>query len=109
MSPPPPRNSPEGEGNVHAGSAPRCREIRDTVSPRHPALAGHFPAHPVVPGVVLLTRVCRALVVHFGEAHVQAVTAVKFHAPLFPGEPFDVTVEPAHGNRVGFRVTRAGT
>ena len=82
--------------------------LRDEISPLHPALAGHFPGNPIVPGVVILRRVCRAIT----EAHggvVTSVPVVKFHAPLKPAEPFDIGLEPARSGRIGFRVLRGET
>jgi len=82
--------------------------VKDEVSRAHPALAGHFPGNPIVPGVVILGRVCRAV----AEAHgagVAAVPVVKFHAPLRPAEPFDIGFEPAGGGGVSFRVVRGET
>jgi 3-hydroxymyristoyl/3-hydroxydecanoyl-(acyl carrier protein) dehydratase len=32
-----------------------------TIAAEHPALAGHFPGSPIVPGVVLLDEMVRAL------------------------------------------------
>lgn len=48
----------------------------------HPALAGHFPGHPVVPGVVLLERVAAAFKAWRGST-VGKLDA-KFMHPLLP-------------------------
>lgn len=55
----------------------------------HPALSGHFPGNPIVPGVVLLQRVAAALKTWRGE--MLARFEVKFLAPLLPGQ--DATIE----------------
>ena len=82
--------------------------VLDEISGAHPALAGHFPGNPIVPGVVILGRVCRAVAEAHGAA-VAAVPLVKFHAPLRPAEPFDIGLEPAGEGAVGFRVVRGET
>lgn len=74
----------------------------------HPCLAGHFPGNPVVPAVMLLELVQRALAQELGRAvHLAAVPAAKFVSPLLPGE--DVSVELAVENSSArFRLVRGG-
>jgi 3-hydroxyacyl-[acyl-carrier-protein] dehydratase len=50
----------------------------------HPALAGHFPGHPIYPGVVLLDAAIGAIEAHFGAA-VLGLPVAKFLAPVRPG------------------------
>ena len=73
-------------------------ERRGTISADHPALPGHFPGEPIVPGVVLLNEVLSAMP---GRMN---IPRAKFHAPLRPGEAFAIRIE---GHK--FSVHRAGT
>jgi 3-hydroxyacyl-[acyl-carrier-protein] dehydratase len=60
----------------------------------HPSLAGHFPGHPVVPGVVLLNEVL--CIVREASAFARSVTGlpmVKFSSPVKPGEVVTIHVE----------------
>ena len=60
----------------------------------HPAIAGHFPNHPVVPGVVLLSEVCDTL--RLGSTaplRVIKLPVVKFSSLLRPGEALTIVVE----------------
>jgi 3-hydroxyacyl-[acyl-carrier-protein] dehydratase len=54
----------------------------------HPALAGHFPGEPIVPGVVLLEEVLR-----LAGRGCARLPSVKFHAPLRPREEFVIQIE----------------
>jgi 3-hydroxymyristoyl/3-hydroxydecanoyl-(acyl carrier protein) dehydratase len=83
-------------------------EVSGAISALHPALAGHFPGNPVVPGVVLLSRVCRALTRECGGT-VRAVPMVKFHSPLRPAESFAIELTQTGDDRYRFRVARGGT
>jgi 3-hydroxyacyl-[acyl-carrier-protein] dehydratase len=78
------------------------REQEVLIPSDHPSLKGHFPGHPVVPGVVILDELRRAL--QDGREHVgiSGLTQVKFNAPLFPGEPLRVEFEERE-DRVAFR------
>lgn len=68
----------------------------------HPALAGHFPGNPIVPGVVVLERVAAALRA-WGGVRVEKLDA-KFVQPLQPGEVATIALDD-DGARVRFEVT----
>lgn len=59
------------------------------VTTDHPALPGHFPGHPIVPGVVILERIVADLAARTG-ARAVGVKRMKFTRPLAPGEEFSV-------------------
>jgi len=71
----------------------------------HPALPGHFPGTPVVPGVLLLDQVLNAAAQWLGEA-VQPLRLrqAKFPAPWLPGTPVLATLE-RHERLLRFEVT----
>lgn len=70
----------------------------------HPALAGHFPSNPVVPGVVLLERVAAAWKAWRGTRIGQF--DAKFVHPLLPDEDAVIELrEDVGGGR--FSVVRA--
>ncbi|MGH8220473.1 MAG: hydroxymyristoyl-ACP dehydratase [Steroidobacteraceae bacterium] len=83
-------------------SARRTGSIR--LSKDHPALAGHFPGNPVVPGVLLLERLLEAAEEQFGHPlRVAGLTHVKFPSPLLPEEVARVSFEVT-GTRLDFEV-----
>jgi len=71
----------------------------------HPSLPGHFPGHPIVPGVVVLERVLEAIEVTHGPLGVLRLPQVKFAQPLLPGETADIVISGATP-RWRFRVLR---
>jgi len=77
-------------------------ELPLCIGPDHPSLAGHFPGRPVVPGVVLLDQVAAALE-QAGCAPLRRLDAVKFLAPLAPGEHARLRLDGSAG-RVRFRI-----
>ncbi|HEY2592082.1 MAG TPA: hypothetical protein VGI35_10870 [Steroidobacteraceae bacterium] len=65
--------------------------VRFTASIRvakdHPALAGHFPGRPLVPGVLMLERLLEAAEAQLGRAlRVAGLAHAKFPSPLMPEE-----------------------
>lgn len=73
------------------------------ISQDHPALAGHFPGNPIVPGVVILQHIIDA-----ANAEGYSITGIanmKFSALLHAGESCAISFE-ARGARLQFSVLR---
>jgi 3-hydroxyacyl-[acyl-carrier-protein] dehydratase len=88
-------------------SRERC-EAWLCVAPDHPALPGHFPGAPVVPGVVLLDQLLNAAERQLGRAlRIAGLARAKFLSPLLPGESAHCEVE-IEGARLAFHVEHAG-
>ena len=63
-------------------------EFAGLIPADHPALPGHFPGHPITPGVVLLNQVAQACAHWQGGVRITAWPQVKFVSPLLPEEAF---------------------
>ncbi len=64
------------------------------ISAGHPALPGHFPGRPVVPGVMLLDRVLDAVEAEYGAGlGALRLPQVKFVQPLLPEQTATVLLE----------------
>lgn len=72
-----------------------------SIAPDHPALAGHFPGNPVVPGALMLDEVIAALASCAGKTP-SAIVAAKFLRPLLPGQRCIVEFSPQREGRVQF-------
>lgn len=64
-----------------------------TIAVQHPALAGHFPGNPIVPGVVILDEVIQHIKQVKPGYKYCAIPTVKFSAPLQAGVPVKLYVE----------------
>jgi 3-hydroxymyristoyl/3-hydroxydecanoyl-(acyl carrier protein) dehydratase len=72
----------------------------------HPALPGHFPGMPIVPGVLLLDAAIHA---HECEGRsVQGVASAKFLQPVGPGQALVLALEEATGARARYAIHRDG-
>jgi 3-hydroxyacyl-[acyl-carrier-protein] dehydratase len=77
----------------------------------HPALAGHFPGHPIVPGVVLLDEVLHAieLALHpLDAATLWQIDAVKYHRAVHPEEPLQLEFESLPDAQLRFELRTCG-
>jgi 3-hydroxyacyl-[acyl-carrier-protein] dehydratase len=74
------------------------------VSEEHPCLPGHFPGQPLVPGVMLLECVAKALR-SWRDERLARVLEAKFMAPLYPGEQAQLELDEKAG-RVRFEIRR---
>lgn len=84
-------------------------ELECRVPGDHPALAGHFPGAPIVPGVVLLDLVYEHArsAIGFGDG-ATAWRRVKFLRPVQPDESIRVVIEGS-AERLSFSIrTPAG-
>lgn len=62
---------------------------------------GHFPGHPIVPGVVQIRWVMRASSAWFKQTPVvQQMEAIKFKSPLLAGQNFSLKIDRSHGDGV---------
>lgn len=79
------------------------RERTVAVSRAHPALPGHFPGRPIVPGVVVLDEVIDTLKEEYGHGLVvTGLPAVKLTSPLLPEEQMTVAVEREDAETIAF-------
>lgn len=85
-------------------------EVRITgvIPATHPCLAGHFPANPIVPGVVLLDEVQAAATAHWGLPAPAQFPSVKFIASVLPEQVFDIVLTRSGLDSYSFRIELGG-
>jgi 3-hydroxyacyl-[acyl-carrier-protein] dehydratase len=74
----------------------------------HPALAGHFPGHPVVPAVVILDEIAAQLPEFCPGARIVRVVSAKFLVPLEPGQICRVQFRRQDGGLLRFTCEAGG-
>ena len=80
-----------------------------TIAAEHPAFAGHFPGAPILPGVLLLDEMVRAVEQERSHARTRwRIGAAKFVKPVRPGETLTLEHEPLPHGSIRFSISSAG-
>jgi 3-hydroxyacyl-[acyl-carrier-protein] dehydratase len=75
--------------------------MRITIPEGSPFFAGHFPGHPILPGIAHLALVAKAL----GNQPLAEVRVLKLRKPVLPGDVLDLSIEETDG-LVRFEIRR---
>lgn len=79
------------------------------VPSNHPSLPGHFPGHPVLPGVVTLSLVESALRRwQSADLVLSEAPIIKFHNPVLPGMQLDIAFRAINSGMAEFKVLSGG-
>ena len=68
----------------------------------HPALPGHFPGRPIVPGVLLLDAVMQAIAAQPGATTPMRLLRAKFMAPVPPDAEVTIQLRRCADGNVAF-------
>ena len=85
-------------GRIATSSASSAQTVLTrqwSIAVEHPALPGHFPGQPIVPGVLLL-QMAQTMLNEAGY-RVRECREVKFRAPVAPAVPIDFCIEIPDG------------
>jgi 3-hydroxymyristoyl/3-hydroxydecanoyl-(acyl carrier protein) dehydratase len=80
-------------------------ETRLAIPRDHPAFEGHFPGHPILPGVVLLAEALAAIEAATGHPpHAWTISSAKFLRPVDPGTPLTLAHERLASGAMRFEI-----
>jgi 3-hydroxyacyl-[acyl-carrier-protein] dehydratase len=81
------------------------RETALEVAASHPAFEGHFPGHPILPGVVLIAEAIAAIEAATARpAPHWTLQQAKFLAPVEPGARLTIVQAPLASGAVRFEI-----
>jgi 3-hydroxymyristoyl/3-hydroxydecanoyl-(acyl carrier protein) dehydratase len=84
-------------------------EVHRSIAINHPALAGHFPGNPIVPGVLILDEVIQAAEQWRGQLRLKRVESVKFTSVLKPGMAFSIKLREEGHSHISFECSHGGS
>jgi 3-hydroxyacyl-[acyl-carrier-protein] dehydratase len=71
----------------------KSQSVAVHIAADHPSVPGHFPGFPIVPGVVLLDEALHAIEQLQGAEDASwQISTVKFHHPVAPGDPLQLSL-----------------
>jgi 3-hydroxyacyl-[acyl-carrier-protein] dehydratase len=83
-------------------------EAHRVIAMDHPALAGHFPGNPIVPGVLILDEVVLTAQQWRGQLRLKSILSVKFTAALRPGNAFSINLHDEGHSHIAFECWHDG-
>jgi len=87
------------------GATPEALEMNTSFPHTHPAIPGHFPGRPIVPGVLLLASVEQLL--RDAGLRVVECTQAKFLAPVLPDQIVAIRVDVDERSAARFEIVAA--
>ena len=71
----------------------------------HPAVQGHFPGNPIVPGALILEYVMQSVLDHLPDnVVVSGFSSVKYLLPVLPGQVLQVELFEPDNPKIEFKV-----
>jgi 3-hydroxyacyl-[acyl-carrier-protein] dehydratase len=78
------------------------------IAANHPSLSGHFPGHPIVPGVVLLDEVLHLIDLRDADRPSRwHIGSIKFHRAVLPGQSLCLEYALDGGEQIRFELRLA--
>ena len=91
------------------GATARWVETPLRVPRDHPAFEGHFPGHPILPGVVLLAQVLATIEATTGRQPMEwTLSSAKFLEPVAPGTPLTLAHDAQASGATRFEIRSPG-
>lgn len=78
------------------------------IASNHPALPGHFPGTPVIPGVVIIDAIIAQQKIDFPQFSAVALRKIRFLTMLEPGAQFQLEWSDIRGDQLRFRCSLDG-